>query len=251
MRVGEDVAACGTQRAAQGSHIRQIAAVRGEQGIPQGAFQPRHVALPVRLAKDAPSQRVAVGMQAVRRQANQHVPGAYPCSRDQVGPGGNAHHETSQVVIRLLVEPWQLGGLTTDQRHPVGQAGTGHAGHQVRRLASVQASDAEVVQEEERIGALHRDVVDAMVDEVLADGVVPAESDRDLELGAHAIGRGDQHGIGPALGVKPEEAAESADAAQHLRRRGLRRRLADQLHRAARLVEVDAGFAVRSRHGAA
>src|SRR5205823_15002883 len=63
VRVGEYIAARRAKRAAQGSHLREVAAMRGEQGIPQRAFQAGRVALPVRLAKDPSSQRVAIGMQ--------------------------------------------------------------------------------------------------------------------------------------------------------------------------------------------
>ena len=53
-------------------------------------------------------------------------------------------------------------------------------------------SGGEVVEEEERSGALHGDVVDAVVDQVGADGVVNSEFEGDLELGANTVCTGDQ-----------------------------------------------------------
>ena len=53
-----------------------------------------------------------------------------------------------------------------------------------------------------------------MVDEVRADGVMDAEVEGDLELGADAVGGGDQDGVRELLEVEREEAAEAADLAR-------------------------------------
>ena len=63
----------------------------------------------------------------------------------------------------------------------------------------LELARAEVIEEEERLGAEHGDVVDAMVDQVLADGVVPVHGKGDLELGADAIHAGDQHRLAVSL----------------------------------------------------
>ena len=52
-----------------------------------------------------------------------------------------------------------------------------------------------IVEEEERLGALHDQVVGAHRDEVDADAVVLARLDRQLELGADAVVGGDQQRI--------------------------------------------------------
>ena len=51
----------------------------------------------------------------------------------------------------------------------------------------------EIVEEEQRLGALDQDVVDAVIDEIDADGVVPVGQERDLQLGADAVGARDEH----------------------------------------------------------
>ena len=56
-----------------------------------------------------------------------------------------------------------------------------------------QPAGRQVVEEEQRLGALDEDVVDAVVDEIGADRVVPAGHERDLELGADAVGARHQH----------------------------------------------------------
>ena len=58
-----------------------------------------------------------------------------------------------------------------------------------------QPSGRQVIQEEERLGALHEDVVDAVIDEVGADRVVRPAMNATLQLGADAVGAGDENRI--------------------------------------------------------
>ncbi len=53
-------------------------------------------------------------------------------------------------------------------------------------------------------------IVDAHGDEVLADAVIEPGVDRDLELGADAIGGGHQHRVLEARGLEVEQPAEAA-----------------------------------------
>ena len=66
------------------------------------------------------------------------------------------------------------------------------------RHGGVQLSDREIIQEKQRNRALHGDIVDAVVHQILADGVVAAGEKRDLQLGADAVGGTDQHRPLPA-----------------------------------------------------
>jgi len=72
-----------------------------------------------------------------------------------------------------------------------------------------------VVEEKQRHGPAHGDVVDAVVDEVLPDRLVPPGEERDLELRADAVHRRHEHGrlVGREVGL--EERAERADAVEH------------------------------------
>ena len=63
---------------------------------------------------------------------------------------------------------------------------------------------------------MHSDVVDAVIDEVAADGGVEAELDGELELAADAVGGGDEDGVGEALGIEGEEAGEATDFAEDM-----------------------------------
>ena len=107
----------------------------------------------------------------------------------------------------------------------------------------VQLAGGEVVEEEQRLGALHHHVVDAHGDQVDADGVVPAAVDRQPELGAHAVGAGDQHRLPVALG-QLDQGAEAADAAQHLGAQRASHERLDALDQLVAGVDIDAGVAV-------
>ena len=61
-----------------------------------------------------------------------------------------------------------------------------------RAVCHVELAAGEIVEEEQRLGALRQQVVDAHGDEIDADGGVPAGVDGDLELGADAVVGGDQ-----------------------------------------------------------
>ena len=101
----------------------------------------------------------------------------------------------------------------------------------------------EVIEEKQRFGALHQNVVDAHRDQILADGVVLVHLERQLQLGADAIGAGDQHRLAIVL-RQFHQRAEAADAAQHL---GAQRAFGvglDALHQGIAGVDIDTGIAV-------
>ena len=84
-------------------------------------------------------------------------------------------------------------------------------------LAADSRPVAEIVEKEQRLGALHEDVVDAVVHEIDAHRVVPAGHERDLELRADAVGAGHQHRIAETARLEPEQPAERPDVRQHAR----------------------------------
>jgi len=139
-----------------------------------------------------------------------------------------------------------LRGLAADQRAARELASGGDALDDFGGDRDVEPLADVVVEEEQRLRALDQDVVDAHRDEIDADGVVPVQRERELQLGADAVGARHQHGLPVALG-QPDQRAESADAGEHLgAHRPLRERL-DPLDERVAGVDVDARFAVRER----
>ena len=84
--------------------------------------------------------------------------------------------------------PGMLGRLAADQRAAGLLAAARDALDDLAGDGDVELAAGEVVEEEQRLGALDQDVVDAHRDEVDADRVVAVERERELELGADAVG---------------------------------------------------------------
>ena len=121
-------------------------------------------------------------------------------------------------------------------------------------VVDVELADGEVIEEEQRLGALHDEVVDAHGDQIDADGGVAPGVDGDAQLGADAVVGGDQDRIAVARRLQVEQAAEAAEAAVRAQAAGRLDERLDGLDERVAGVDVDPGVAVgdaglRSRSG--
>ena len=121
----------------------------------------------------------------------------------------------------------------------------------------VELSAGEVVQKEQGRGALHGNVVDAVIDEVRAHIAVHPHLESDFELGAHSIGGANQDGILPALQIEAEKRSKTTDATHHIAVESLLGQVLDALFGAVAAADVHAcvgvgdGFCLGFfRHGA-
>ena len=169
------------------------------------------------------------------------VTGQHAPAVDHSRPFDDADDESGDVVLAVGVETRHLGGLAADERTAVFTAGARNAGDHLLGDVGRESAGREIVQEEERLGALHEDVVDAVVDEIAADGVVPAGHEGDLELRADAVGARHQHRLPIALAVETEQPAERADLREHARRERRPRERLDAPDGFIAGVDVDAG----------
>ena len=134
------------------------------------------------------------------------------------------------------------------QRAARGAAALGDTGHERLDHVGVEPADADVVEEEQRLRALHRDVVDAHGDEVDADGVVAPGRGGDHGLRADTVGGRHEHGIAIATGREREQAAEPADVADDLGPEGRAHVALDALDRLLARGDVDARRPVGLAH---
>ncbi len=201
------------------------------------------------LEEQLAGQRIAVGMQAGRGKADEHIAGLDLGAGDQLLFVNNADDEAGEVVFAVGIKARHLGGLSADQRAAVGLAGVGEAGDDLFDDALIEASGGEVIEKEERGRALDRDIVDAMIDQVCADSVVKAHFKGDLELGANAVGARNQHRRGISGCIEAKEAAEAADFAEHLFTKGPLCQVFDPLFGAVAAGDVDSGVGVGDRAG--
>ena len=181
------------------------------------ARQARPRVEPHLVEKDGAREGISVGVQSVGGQPEHGVPEADAPTVDDLFSIYHAHDAPRQIVVRALVNAGHLRRLTADQRTTRRAAGGGQTLQNLCEHRRLQLTGTDVVEEKQRTRAEHRDVVDAVVDEVLADGVVLVERDGQLELGADAVDARHEHRLAHALEIRAEQAAESARLAEHFR----------------------------------
>ena len=174
---------------------------------------------------DLADQRVAVGVRAGRWQGQQGVAGGNLGAVDDLGFFYNADAETGQVVVFAFVHAWHFSGFAAYQGATRQLATRANPGHNLCGGLDVELAGGVVVQEEQRLGAAHHQVVDAHGDQVDADAVVLVQVQCQAQLGAHAVGAGDQY----RLLVAGRDLAEGAKTAQAAHDFGARSALGDAL----------------------
>src|SRR4051812_33054782 len=134
-------------------------------------------------------------MDTAGSQTEDHVTGG------DIGPGqdltalGSADGEAREIVILAGVHARHLGRFTADQRASRDPAAFGNARDDVAASCYVQLAGSEVIEEEQRLGALNHEVVDAHRDKVDTNGIVLASRNSDSQLSADPIGAGDEDRI--------------------------------------------------------
>ena len=138
-------------------------------------------------------QREAVGVYAGGGQADEHITLGNGGAVHDGGLFGDADRETSEIVFVLVVHARHFSGFTADQCRTGPHAAVGHAGYDLLEQSRIVLAAGDVVKEEQRFGTLSGDVVDAHGHAIDADGVVLIGHLGDHELGAHAVGAGDEN----------------------------------------------------------
>ena len=156
------------------------------------------------------------------------------------------HHadaEAGEIVVRAVVHAGHLGGLPADQRRAGLHAALDDPAHHGLGDGHLELAGGVVVEEEQRLGALDDHVVGAHGHQIDADRVVAAGVDREPQLGADAVGAGDEHRAAVA-GRQLDQGAETADAGEHLGALRAAHERLDALDEFVAGVDVDARVAV-------
>src|SRR5258708_24391788 len=119
-------------------------------------------------------ERVAVGVEAVGGEADEDVADLYGVSGDDPVAVDCSDDGAGEVGFAVGVEAGHLGGLAADEGAAGGAAGLAEGLDDGLGGGVVELAGGGVVEEEEGGGALDGDVVDAVIDEILANGVVDA-----------------------------------------------------------------------------
>ena len=144
---------------------------------------------------DATDQGKSVAMQSAGGKAENHVASYHAAPVEMSAALDRADRESCQVVRAVGVHAEHLSRLSADQ----GTICLAAAGSDARnhRLGDgmVKFSGGVIIEKKKRFGPLYDEVVNAHGDEVDADSLMASGGIGDQELGAHAIGGGEQHRI--------------------------------------------------------
>ncbi len=167
-------------------------------------------------------------------------------SVDDLAVVDHADGESGQVVFAIGIHARHLRGFAPDQSAAGLDAPLGNALDDLGGFFRAKFAGGHVIEEEKGFGTLHDDIVDAHRHQVDADRVVLVGQKSQLELGAHAVGGGDQGRLLVFAGIEGEQAAEAADIRQHLRPGGRLDQRLDHLHKTIAGIDVNAGILVGS-----
>src|SRR6185369_1301858 len=154
-----------------------------------------------------------VRMQSGRRQSHQDVSDLDGFARNDAILLNHSDDESREIVFARWIEPGHFGRFAADQCATVVLASLRNASHDLLGRLELKLADSQVVHEEQRGRALNGDVVDAMIDEVAAYGVMKVHLEGDLQLGPNTIYAGNKYRILELLLVYFKESAETADLA--------------------------------------
>ncbi len=176
--------------------------------------QPRHV------EGDPPRQRIPIGVQTGGWEGDQQVSGLDAPPIDQLRAFDRTDDEPGDIVFAVRVEPGHFGGLSAEQRASVLVARRRQAFDDLHGHIGIEPAGGEIIEEEQRHRALDQDVVDAVIHEIAADRVVDTGHECHAQLGADAVGAGNEHRILQSCRRQREQPAERPDLREHTRCKG-------------------------------
>ena len=154
-------------------------------------------------------------MQAGGRQGQQRVArlNIFPC--EQFFAVDYTDDEACQIVLARRIKARHFRSFAADERAASFAAGAAHALDELLDHLRLEFTHRQIIEEEERLGALHQDVIDAVIDQVATNRGVHAHGHSHFQFRPDSIGAGDQHRLFPFFVVEGEQCAEVADAAKH------------------------------------
>src|SRR3954447_23385630 len=166
--------------------------------------------IPALLFDNPADERKAVAVHAGAGESEDHVAGLYVPASEHLVAVDCANAKAGEVIIARRIHPRHLSRFAPDQRTTGLSATLSDRGHNRGRDVIVELPGRVIIQEKQRLGALHDEVVGAHRDKVDADRIMTPGVDRELELRPNAVIRGDQQRIGVASGLEIEESPEPA-----------------------------------------
>lgn len=185
---------------------------------------------------------ISVRMQALGWKAEQEVTGNDVAAGEHAVALNSADDKARQVVFTHGVQARHLGSFASDQRAAVVLAATRNSCNDAAADGGIELADCEVIEKEQGRCALDSNVIDAMVDQILADRVVAAGCEGDFQLRSHSVGGTDQDRVTPTF--QRETGPEAADSRENVWSQCFCGVPLDQGYGANGFVDVDASIAI-------
>ena len=221
-----------------------VDAGRAEQGVGEGAVTKRAIELSSAARKDGAHQGIAIGMDAARGEAQQHVAGLHFSAVDEALALHRADAEAGEIIVSGGVHARHFGGFAAEQRTTRLLATTCDAIHHRRAGLDAERTGCEVVEKQQRLGALHHHVVDAHRDQIDADAVMTSGFDGEQQLGADAIGARHQDRIAITAGTQIKQSSKATEPTEHATAMGRAGSGADASDQLFAGLDIDAGGAI-------
>jgi hypothetical protein len=155
----------------------------------------------------------------------------------------HADDETRQIVFAGRVQPGHFRRFAADQRASGGMARADIPSTTCSTTFGVHAAMSQIVQEKQRLGALRQNVVDAVIDQIGADGRMNAHAARRSLVSCRRRRRW-RPAPARAIFCPARTAAERADPADHAARERARSEAPDALLGLIRGRNIHACFGV-------
>ena len=232
------------ERREQRLEFAVVAEVGFEQDVSQSAPQ-RGVIYSQSLrgiAKKTSSQRVAISVQAAGRQTEHDVALDDVRAHDDFAFLDHTDDTADQVIVVALIDFGHLGYFAPDESAVCLATSFRQAFDDGFDRFRHHLADADIVEKEEGLSAARQDVVDTMIHDVLADGVMLAHGEGNLDLGADPIHAGDEYGL--LVAFELVHASEEPNAAQYLRAESGPRQFSDIGNHSGLAGDVNSGACV-------
>jgi hypothetical protein len=195
------------------------------------------------IENDFTRKRKAVSLQTTRMKAYNDISCTDGFARDERLLLNATYDRTDEIVLADRIKTRHFSRLATEKSHVVFLASFAKTGNYTFEDDGINFSRADIIHEEQRLGTLNEDIVNAVVYDILSDGVVLVHYGGNFELSAHAVCRRDKDLILACRSFK--KTPERADVTQHVRGLGSGNHLLDGTYRAHFDVNIDAGLRIR------
>ena len=163
------------------------------------------------VADNPADQRIAVGMDARRGDADQHVARLDPVTGQLLAAFHRPDRKAGQVIVALCIHARHFCRFAANQRASGDATTISNSGDDARGDIRRKAAGCKIVQKKQRFGTLYDQVIDAHCHQINSDGIMSPGFNRQFQLGPNSIGCRNQQRILETGGFWIEETAKAAD----------------------------------------